>query len=144
VTKTIAHSVESGDFFSTYGGNPVCCAVALESINIIEEDNLIQNSVNMGKFFIDELERLQNRFEIIGDIRGKGLMIGIELVKDRNTKTPDVDATKKIVNDMQNNGVLMGLGGFYGNVLRLQPPLVITEDQSHKVMTKMTQALERL
>lgn len=144
VTKTIAHSVESGDFFSTYGGNPVCSAVALESINIIEEDNLIQNSIDIGKLFTDELERLQNRFDIIGDIRGKGLMIGIELVKDRNSKTPAVDATKKIVNDMQNNGVLMGLGGFYGNVLRLQPPLVITEDEANQVMLKMAQAMERL
>lgn len=144
VTKLIAHSVESGDFFSTYGGNPVCSAVALESINIIEEDNLVQNSVDIGKLFTDELERLQSRFEIIGDVRGKGLMIGIELVKDRNSKTPAVDATKKIVNDMQNNGVLMGLGGFYGNVLRLQPPLVITEDEANQVMTKMAQAMEKL
>ncbi len=143
-TPTIAKSIESGDFFSTYGGNPVCSAVALENINILQGDKLADNAIKIGKVFTDELEQLQNRFDLIGDVRGKGLMIGIELVKDRVSKTPATEATKKIVKDMQNNGVLMGLGGFYGNVLRLQPPLVITEDQANKVMTVMTQALQKL
>ncbi|MCE7734516.1 MAG: aspartate aminotransferase family protein [Candidatus Heimdallarchaeota archaeon] len=143
-TPEIASSIDSGDFFSTYGGNPVCSAVALENIKMIEEENLVQNSANIGKIFMEELESLQNRFPVIGDIRGRGLMIGVELVKDRTAKTPDPESTNKIVLDLRKNGVIMGSGGFYKNVLRIQPPLVITEEQATQVISKLTKSFEGL
>ncbi len=141
VTSDIANCVESGDFFSTYGGNPVCSAVALENIAIILEESLVDNSVKIGKLFKDGLKDMQQKNPIIGDIRGKGLMIGIELVKDSQTKVPASDKAKKMVEYLKNEGVIIGLGGIYGNVLRLQPPLCITEDQATTVLEKIEQGL---
>lgn len=141
VTSEIANCVESGDFFSTYGGNPVCSAVALENIAIILEESLVDNSVKIGKLFKDGLKDMQQKNPIIGDIRGKGLMIGIELVKDSQTKAPASNEAKKIVEYLKNEGVIIGLGGIYGNVLRLQPPLCITEDQATTVLEKIEQGL---
>ncbi|UCE14899.1 MAG: aspartate aminotransferase family protein, partial [Candidatus Heimdallarchaeota archaeon] len=130
VTGEIANCVRSGDFFSTFGGNPVCCAVALENIAMIQDQGFIDNADKIGKFFMEGLIDLQKKRPIIGDVRGKGLMIGIELVKDQKSKVPAQDEAKEIVNRMMHAGVLLGLGGFYTNVLRIQPPLCITEEQA--------------
>ncbi len=140
-TSKIANSVQSGDFFSTYGGNPVCSAVALENIKIIEDEKLVENSAKIGKILMDNLEDIQIRHPLIGDIRGKGLMIGIELVKNHETKKPAAEEAKKIVNLLKNEGVIIGLGGLFGNVLRLQPPLCLTEDQSSEVIRKIDKCL---
>ncbi len=143
-TSKIANCVQPGDFFSTYGGNPVCSAVALENINIIEDEKLVENSAKIGNMFMQGLEDLQRRNTIIGDVRGKGLMIGIELVSDPSTKKPASEEAKKIVNILKNDGVILGLGGILGNVLRLQPPLCITEEQSKTVLDKFEVGLSRL
>jgi len=100
-TNSIASAVESGDFFSTYGGNPVCSAVAIENISILFEENLIDNSYEIGNIFIEELKEMQNRFPLIGDIRGKGLMIGIELVKDKISKKPALEEAKEQLEEMR-------------------------------------------
>jgi 4-aminobutyrate aminotransferase len=138
----IAESVQSGDFFSTYGGNPVCSAVSLENIQILEDEKLTENANKIGRIFFEGLEEIMSNNKLIGDIRGKGLMIGIELVKNQDTKQPAVEETKKVVNDLQNYGVVIGLGGIFGNVLRLQPPLCITEEQAKTVLEKMKQSLD--
>jgi 4-aminobutyrate aminotransferase len=143
-TSKIADSVESGDFFSTYGGNPVCSAVALENIAILHEEELIQNSAKIGKIFIEGLKDLQAKQPVIGEVRGKGLMIGIELVKDSQTKKPAIDEAKLMVSFLKNEGVIVGLGGVYGNVLRLQPPLCINEDQAAQVLYKIGQGMNIL
>ncbi|MHA1417739.1 MAG: aspartate aminotransferase family protein [Candidatus Heimdallarchaeaceae archaeon] len=143
-TSKIAESVESGDFFSTYGGNPVCSAVALENIEIIKDEKLVENSNKIGKLFTEELQSLQQKRPIIGEIRGKGLMIGIELVKDPATKVPAVEETKKIVSNLKENGVIIGLGGVFGNVLRLQPPLCINEEQANDALLKLSNELDNL
>ncbi|MCE7741112.1 MAG: aspartate aminotransferase family protein [Candidatus Heimdallarchaeota archaeon] len=143
-TSKIAASVESGDFFSTYGGNPVCSAIALENISIVEDENLMDNANKIGKVFFDGLEDLMKKFKLIGDVRGKGLMIGIELVKDQQTKIPAADEAKNIVNVLKNSGVILGLGGIYGNVLRLQPPLCISEEQALSVLEKLSNAFDKL
>ncbi len=143
-TSKIANSVVSGDFFSTYGGNPVCSAVSLENINILHDENLIQNSANIGKVFFDSLLDLQKKHSLIGEVRGKGLMIGIELVTDLDTKKPAPEQTKKVVNKLQSEGVIIGLGGIYGNVLRLQPPLCLSEDQAITVLEKLDEGLRNV
>ena len=142
VTPTIVECVQSGDFFSTYGGNPVCSAVALENINILYDEKLIDNSLKLGKTLFDKLEDLQKRFSLIGDVRGKGLMLGIELVSDLETKKPASEQAKLIVNHLKNDGVIIGLGGLYGNVLRFQPPLCISEEQIDIVLEKLAIALK--
>jgi 4-aminobutyrate aminotransferase-like enzyme len=136
-TDKIAAKLESGDFFSTYGGNPVTSAISLANINYIQEAGLVENSVKVGKVFMEGLEDIQKKRPLIGDVRGKGLMIGIELVKDPATKEPAKDESKRFVEQMKNDGVLIGLGGIFKNVLRLQPPLVITEEQAKNVLGKM-------
>ena len=136
-TGRIAECVQSGDFFSTYGGNPVCSAVALENIKIIEDEKLVENSAEIGKVLMEGLDDLQKKHGLIGDVRGKGLMIGIEFVKDLRTKKPASDEAKKMVNLLKEDGVIIGLGGLFGNVLRLQPPLCINEEQANIVLDKI-------
>ncbi|MHA1993555.1 MAG: aspartate aminotransferase family protein [Candidatus Hodarchaeales archaeon] len=144
VNSDIANSVESGDFFSTFGGNPVSSAVALENINMLQDEGLVENSAKIGELFMKGLDELQEKYSIIGDIRGLGLMIGIELVKDKSTKEPAIKKAKEAVSLMLKNGVIIGLGGIHTNVLRLQPPLCITEPQAEKVLSKMDTALAQL
>jgi 4-aminobutyrate aminotransferase/(S)-3-amino-2-methylpropionate transaminase len=143
-TSKIANCVEAGDFFSTYGGNPVCSAVALENIAIIQEEDLIHNSTKIGKIFMEELKEIQKTKPIIGEVRGKGLMIGIELVKDSSLKIPAIDDTNKMVEFLQKNGIIIGSGGIFGNVLRLQPPLCITEEQALKVLDAFKRGINTL
>ncbi len=140
----IANCVEAGDFFSTYGGNPVSSAVALENINLLQDEGLIENSAKVGKFFLTQLKEYQQKFDIIGDVRGLGLMIGIELVKNRSTKEPAVKKAKEAVSLLLKNGIIIGLGGIHTNVLRLQPPLCITEQQASTVLVKMEEILKQL
>jgi 4-aminobutyrate aminotransferase len=140
----IASCVESGDFFSTYGGNPVASAISLANIEYIEEAGLVENSAKVGNVFVDGLSEMQKKRPLIGDVRGRGLMIGIELVKDPISKKPAKDETKKLVETLQRSGVIIGLGGIFKNVLRLQPPLVISEEQAKTVLGKMDDAFSKL
>ncbi|MFW9967594.1 MAG: aspartate aminotransferase family protein, partial [Candidatus Thorarchaeota archaeon] len=143
-TDEITSCLESGDFFSTYGGNPVTSAIALANINYIQEAGLVENSSRVGKVFTDGLEELQKKRPLIGDVRGKGLMIGIELVKDSSSKKPAKDETKSLVEMLQRAGVIIGLGGVFKNVLRLQPPLVISEEQAKTVLEKMDNSFSKI
>ncbi|MHA2344103.1 MAG: aspartate aminotransferase family protein [Candidatus Hodarchaeales archaeon] len=143
-TSEIANCIESGDFFSTFGGNPVSSAVALENINMLQDEGLIKNSGTIGKIFMQGLEELQQKYSLIGDVRGLGLMIGIELVKDRTTKEPAVKKAKKVVSHLLKEGVIIGLGGIHTNVIRLQPPLCITKQQAEEVLQKMDVVLAKL
>jgi 4-aminobutyrate aminotransferase len=144
VNSEIANCVEPGDFFSTYGGNPVSSAVALENINIIQDEDLITNSEKIGNLFMKGLDELKEKFSLIGDVRGLGLMIGIELVENQTTKEPAAKKAKEVVSLLLQNGVIIGLGGIHTNVLRLQPPLCITEEQANQVLQKMNNAFKNL
>jgi 4-aminobutyrate aminotransferase len=143
-TDQIASCVESGDFFSTFGGNPVTSAISLASIDYIQEAGLVENSSKIGNVFLDGLVDMQKKRPLIGDVRGKGLMIGIELVKDPSSKKPAKDETKTVVENLQKAGVIIGLGGIFKNVLRLQPPLVISEEQAKTVLGKMDDAFSKI
>jgi len=104
--------------FSTFGGNPVSCAVGLAVINVIEEDDLKTNARVVGDYLKTRLLELQEKHAIIGDVRGMGLMLGIELVKDRTTKEPNPEAVLRVFEETKRRGVLIGKGGLYGNVIR--------------------------
>ena len=104
--------------FSTFGGNPVSCAVGLAVINVIEEDDLRTNCRVVGDYFADRLEELKEKHEIIGDVRGMGIMRGLELVKDRKTKEPHPQAVLRVFEETKRRGVLIGKGGLHGNVIR--------------------------
>jgi 4-aminobutyrate aminotransferase len=129
----VADSFKPGDHLSTFGGNPVSCAASLANIEFMLETNLASQALEKGEFLKKELGMLAKRHELIGEIRGKGLMVGIELVRDRHKTPADVEG-KKIRDFCRENGLLPGLGGLYGNVLRIQPPLVITEEELREVV----------
>jgi len=120
----------------TFAHFPVSFAAAIATLEVIKEENLIEKARRMGEYFTKRLKELQDKYEIIGDIRGPGLMIGIELVKNRKTKEPANDITHQIVKEAIEDGVIFGESKFVGlgNVLKIKPPLVITESQADRVL----------
>ncbi len=114
--------------FSTFGGNPVSCAVGLAVINVIEEDDLRRNARVVGDYLKQRMLELQEKHSDIGDVRGMGLMLGIELVKDRETKEPNPEAVLRVFEETKRRGVLIGKGGLYGNVIRTGLMLNSTKD----------------
>ncbi|MGH9777747.1 MAG: aminotransferase class III-fold pyridoxal phosphate-dependent enzyme, partial [Candidatus Acidiferrales bacterium] len=110
---------------STFGGNPVTAVAARATIEVIEEENLLENAHTVGAYFRKKLEELQEKYPLIGDVRGMGLMQGLELVKDRKTKEPAAAELTQLLERSRENGLLIGKGGLFGNVVRLSPPLNI-------------------
>jgi 4-aminobutyrate aminotransferase/(S)-3-amino-2-methylpropionate transaminase len=139
----VADSFKPGDHLSTFGGNPVSCAASLANIEFMLKTDLASQAREKGEFLKKELEKLAKRHKLmVGEIRGKGLMVGIELVRD-NKKTPANTEANKIRDFCRENGLLPGLGGIYGNVLRIQPPLVITEEDLIEAVKILDSAFAR-
>jgi 4-aminobutyrate aminotransferase-like enzyme len=114
--------------FSTFGGNPVSMAAALAVIKVIEDEDLRKNSAETGAYLRAGLEGLKDKYPVIGDVRGMGLMQALELVKDRETKEPDPQSVLKVFEETKKRGVLIGKGGLYGNVIRTGMMLNSTKD----------------
>ncbi len=130
-TPEIAASFDTGmEFFSTFGGNPVSCAVGLAVLEVIEREGLQQHALEMGRRFLTGLRALQERHALIGDVRGLGLFLGIELVRDRETLEPADTEAALVVNEMKWRGFLLSTDGPLHNVIKIKPPLVI---QPHDV-----------
>jgi alanine-glyoxylate transaminase/(R)-3-amino-2-methylpropionate-pyruvate transaminase len=125
-TPEIAEVLTQRIHFNTFGGNPVSCAIGKAVLEVIDQENIQKNCLESGGYLMEGLERLQLRHEIIGDVRGKGLMIGVELVADRKTKAPARDECARVLEHAKDLGLLIGRGGFHGNVLRIKPPMCIT------------------
>jgi 4-aminobutyrate aminotransferase len=126
---------------STFGGNPVACVAAKATIDLIEEERLMDNAREVGKYFRQGLEALKEKHVIIGDVRGMGLMQGIELVKDRQTKEPATEATNLVMERARANGLLVGRGGLHGNVIRMSPPLNISRADVDQCLTALDKSL---
>ena len=141
--EEIADSFRPGDHLTTFGGNPVSCAAGLANIGVLEEQNLAEAAVKKGELVRTLLAPLMDRYSMIGEIRGKGLMIGIELVRDAH-KTPAASEAGRIRDFCLANGVLIGAGGVYGNVIRIQPPLVISETQIRGALDVMQTAFQKV
>jgi 4-aminobutyrate aminotransferase len=129
----IAASFQPGDHLSTFGGNPVSCAAALANIEFMQREKLPEHALQLGAEVLGGLRALQTRHAMIGEVRGLGLMIGLELVADAN-KTPATAAAERMRSELLKRGVLVGVGGVNGNVVRIQPPLVITQEQLRTVL----------
>ncbi len=131
VGATITTSELAGSFIgltiSTFGGNPVTAVAARATIEVIEEEKLLENSHTVGTYLRGKLDALKEKYPVIGDVRGMGLMQALELVKDRETKEPAPEATVQLMERARDNGLLIGKGGLYGNVIRLSPPLNIAK-----------------
>jgi len=127
-TPEIAQSmVGKGMTISTFGGNPVSVAASLATIEVMEAEANPQHIGEVGQHLRLGLERLQEKYPVIGDVRGMGLMQGIELVKDRKTKEPAAAAVNQLFEETRRRGLIIGKGGMYGNVIRIAPPLVATK-----------------
>jgi 4-aminobutyrate aminotransferase-like enzyme len=114
-------------YFNTFGGNPVSCAAAAATLDVIERENLQAHAATIGAYLRDGFRHLADRHALIGDVRGDGLFIGVELVDDRREKTPAPHATSRFVNVMRERGVLLSATGTHGNVLKLRPPLCFSQ-----------------
>lgn len=104
--------------FTTYGGNPIAMAAGRAVLKVLEEEKLQENCHEMGKIFKKGMLEIQDRYEQIGDVRGEGLMVGIEIVKNRESKVPDPELFAKVYEKTKENGILLGKGGRYGAVFR--------------------------
>jgi 4-aminobutyrate aminotransferase-like enzyme len=125
-TDDLASSIRSLSL-STFGGNPIATTAAMANLNYIATHNLRENAKEVGAYLMDLLLELQERHSVIGDVRGLGLMIGVELVQDRKTKAPAPDIALAMMDEAKNRGLIVGKGGLYANTLRICPPLIVTK-----------------
>ncbi len=139
-TPEIGDAFTVGSHLSTFGGNPVSCAAALANIDVMIDEKLPENAATRGAQLMAGLEKIRANNKLIGDVRGKGLMIGIELVKDAD-KTPAAAEAGEVRRHCREAGILVGVGGSLGNVVRLQPPLVITEEECARVLETLETVL---
>jgi 4-aminobutyrate aminotransferase-like enzyme len=142
--EDIGNAFEAGDHLSTFGGNPVSCAAALANIDYMLNEKLADKAADKGKYLMKQLSEMQEDYKLIGEIRGKGLIIGVELVKDQKSKAPAAEETVKVRDMCREKGILLGHGGIKGNVLRIQPPLVIDKEQMDKILEAIATSLKRV
>jgi 4-aminobutyrate aminotransferase / (S)-3-amino-2-methylpropionate transaminase / 5-aminovalerate transaminase len=137
----IAGAFTPGDHLSTFGGNPVSCAAGIANIQVMRDEKLPANAAVRGEQIMTRLRVFQEKSRLVGDVRGRGLMIGVELVTDKKTKAPAVDQAKKVRALCREKGVLVGLGGTLANVIRVQPPLVMTAAEADRAAEVIEQAV---
>lgn len=142
--KELMDAAGVGQLGGTFAGSPVSCAAALAVLDIIEEENLCERAVHIGETMISRFEEMKGKYSIIGDIRGLGAMVAIELVKDRETKQPAKEATSAIVTTCWKNGLIAISAGIQGNILRFLPPLVMTDEQLAKGLDILEQAISSI
>lgn len=140
----IADSLRAGEHLSTFGGNPVCCAAALANIGVLEDEQLPEAAARKGVRTLFRLRELADRHELIGDVRGLGLMIGIELVSERDSKAPATQEAVQVRRLCREAGVLVGVGGQAGNVVRFQPPLTISDQELDRAVDTLDDALGKV
>lgn len=133
-----------GEIGGTYGGSPLGCVAALEVIKIIENDGLIERSQKIGKVLMERFKSLQVHYPQIGDVRGLGSMVAIELVKDPQTKEPDKEAVAKIIANAQQKGLILLSAGLFSNCIRVLVPLVVTDEQLAEGLDVLESAIQEV
>jgi 4-aminobutyrate aminotransferase-like enzyme len=132
------------EWFSTFGGNPVACEASLAVLDVIEQEGVQRNAAEQGAWIREALVELMTRHELIGDVRSLGLLIGVELVRNRGAREPATDEAGLVLNAMREHGVLVGTTGRQGNVLKLRPPLVITREEAEVLVGTLDRVLTEL
>lgn len=143
-TPQIAAVLAKRIHFNTFGGNPVVSAVGKAVLEIIDEEGLQANSLKLGNYILTGLEKLKEKHAIIGDVRGKGLMLAIELVKDRTTKEPAGPECAQVVETAKDLGLLLGKGGLRGQTIRFAPPMCITQADADFLLEVLDVALSEI
>ena len=143
-TPEIAATLAKRIHFNTFGGNPVVCAQGKAVLEVIEREKLQANSLELGGRISAGLEKLKEKHNIIGDVRGKGLMLGIELVKDRATKEPAKAECAQLLESAREMGLLLGKGGLHGQTVRFAPPMCITKADADFLLEVLDRAFAAL
>ncbi|MEH6737298.1 MAG: aspartate aminotransferase family protein [Sulfitobacter sp.] len=144
VKKEIAESMAGKLLFHTYGANPVACSAARAVLNVIKQDDMIANAKTVGAALNEGLKQLQSRYDIIGDVRGRGFMQAIELVKDRDTKEPAPDHTAYVFERTREHGLILSKSGTFKNVLRMVPPLCLQMEDIQPVLDALDRSFSDL
>jgi len=137
--------LKKGEMSSTVGGNPVSSAAVIAVLEIMEKENLSENARKMGAVIMGRLRQTQQKCKYLGDVRGRGLVMGMEFVNNKKTKQPAPELIPRIIDTCARNGLLVGAVGIFGNVIRVAPPLVITEAEAHEscdIMERVLLSLE--
>ena len=141
-TPEIAASFDNGmEYFNTFGGNPVSCAIGLAVLDVIENEGLQQNALAVGAYLKNGLGQLGKRHALIGDVRGMGLFIGVELVLDRKTLDPATRLAARVIEEMKDRGVLINTDGPFDNVLKIKPPMVFTKENATQLIETLDEVL---
>jgi 4-aminobutyrate aminotransferase-like enzyme/Ser/Thr protein kinase RdoA (MazF antagonist) len=144
-TREIARSFDNGmEFFSTFGGNTVSCAIGLAVLDVMEDERLMDHARTVGDTLLDRLRRLAGRFPLVGDVRGSGLFLGVELVRDRDTLEPAGDEAAFICDRMRDRGILIGTDGPWHNVLKIRPPMPFDEANAEALAAALELSLREI
>ena len=144
-TRAIADAFNNGmEYFNTFGGNPVSCAVGMAVLDVIEEENLQQHAWEVGSWLLENLSELKNEFDFVGDVRGSGLFLGIELVKDRETIEPASELAHLIVQKMRDRRILLSTDGPFGNVIKFKPPMVFSQGDAERLLMTLRETFKRV
>jgi 4-aminobutyrate aminotransferase-like enzyme len=137
-TREIAESFNNGmEFFSTTGGNPVACSVGLAVLDVIEKEHLQENALLVGNYLIGRLNDLKTKHKLIGDVRGLGFFLGIELVRDRQSLEPAAEEATYIINRIKDLGVLLSTDGPLHNVIKIRPPMVFSKKDADFLVDRL-------
>jgi 4-aminobutyrate aminotransferase-like enzyme len=141
-TRAIADAFDNGmEYFNTFGGNPVSCAIGLAVLDVIEEEGLRAHALEVGTRFREGLAELGDRHELVGDVRGLGLFIGVELVRDRDSLEPATEEATDVINQMRERGILLSTDGPFENVIKIKPPLVFSHEDAGRVIGELDAVL---
>jgi alanine-glyoxylate transaminase/(R)-3-amino-2-methylpropionate-pyruvate transaminase len=143
-TEPISKMMKNRVHFNTFGGNPISMTQGLATLEVIDQENIQQNALEVGTHLKDALVDLQDKHDMIGEVRGLGLMLGVEFVRDRKSKEPANTETADVLEKMKQRGVLVGKGGLYGNTLRLKPPMCITRDDADYLVAMLDEVLSEI
>ena len=140
--KQIADKFNNGmEYFNSFGGNPVSCAVGKAVLNVIEDEKLQQNAHKVGEYLLKELKQLQGEFPLIGQVRGMGLFIGIELIKEKSKLIPAHAEAEKVVNEMMRKRILLSTDGPDHNVIKIKPPMVFSTENADELVLNLSEVL---
>ena len=132
------------EYFNTYGGNPVSCAVGMAVLDVVERRGLRAHALRVGGYLLDEFRTLAEHHAIIGDVRGRGLFLGVELVKGRETKAPATEEAGQVVERLKEERILMSTDGPWSNVLKMKPPMVFSMEDAKRVAAAVDRALDAI
>jgi 4-aminobutyrate aminotransferase-like enzyme len=131
-------------YFNTFGGNPVAVAAAQATWDVIRDEQLLENASAVGRILRSGLEDMMQRHASLGDVRGAGFYLGVEIVQDRESKAPDGPRAAGIVNALRQRGVLISATGPSGSVLKIRPPLVFSADDADRLLSELTHTLDEV